>query len=545
MSKYTLTVVDTSGIQNYVFGTNNLKQIVGASYLVDCATHAWAIEAIPCTHNVNTKNEKIEDKRIEKKEVEAEVVYAGGGNTVILFSDLADAKEFTRQLSRKVLLEAPGLNIVVVHHEFDWDTQTLGGAQGMVQAAMSSLAERKANPPPNLPYTGLGVTVECPFTGKPAVEIVDNVPYSAEALAKLKAEPKAFDRMKNLIQFKGFDQPPRDFDQLGQSPGEKSYIAVIHTDGNRMGERVAEISNRHDNAGEGNRAYITAMRAFSVSVQEAATRALQSTVDLLIDNIDSITQSIKDVIKITGKRLPFRPIVFGGDDVTFVCDGRIGLDLTAHYLAHFSNQKLSDEENAHCRAGVAVVHTHFPFSRAYAFAEELCQSSKAMIKAHQPVSMAEPVGKTKPVGMTAMDWHFATSGIIHSLEETRETEYLTSSGCLLMRPVALSQEVKTWRTWHNFQRAATEFQSGKAWVDAHNKVKSLRKALRSGENSVKNFLALYKSADKELALPEMDQWDKEKYTAWAPDGKGGCHCGYFDAVEAVDHYLPLIGVGKL
>jgi hypothetical protein len=25
--------------------------------------------------------------------------------------------------------------------------------------------------------------------------------------------------------------------------------------------------------------------------------------------------------------LPFRPIVFGGDDVTFICDGRLGLSL--------------------------------------------------------------------------------------------------------------------------------------------------------------------------------------------------------------------------
>ncbi len=34
MAKYTLTVVDTTGIQPYLFGTNSLRQNAGASYLV-------------------------------------------------------------------------------------------------------------------------------------------------------------------------------------------------------------------------------------------------------------------------------------------------------------------------------------------------------------------------------------------------------------------------------------------------------------------------------------------------------------------------------
>ena len=32
---------------------------------------------------------------------------------------------------------------------------------------------------------------------------------------------------------------------------------------------------------------------------------------------------------------PLRPIVFGGDDLTFVCHGRIGLALAARYLQYF------------------------------------------------------------------------------------------------------------------------------------------------------------------------------------------------------------------
>lgn len=38
MPRLTVTAVDTTGIQNYIFGSNVLKHNVGASYLVRFAT---------------------------------------------------------------------------------------------------------------------------------------------------------------------------------------------------------------------------------------------------------------------------------------------------------------------------------------------------------------------------------------------------------------------------------------------------------------------------------------------------------------------------
>ena len=56
MNRYTLTVVDTTGIQDYIFGTNQLKQNVGASYLVDCATRKWVVESLPEPNNLRVKD---------------------------------------------------------------------------------------------------------------------------------------------------------------------------------------------------------------------------------------------------------------------------------------------------------------------------------------------------------------------------------------------------------------------------------------------------------------------------------------------------------
>ncbi|RIK33022.1 MAG: hypothetical protein DCC57_25415 [Chloroflexi bacterium] len=43
---YTLTVVDLSGIQDYVFGSNRLAENVGASALVEQATHQWPLKLV-------------------------------------------------------------------------------------------------------------------------------------------------------------------------------------------------------------------------------------------------------------------------------------------------------------------------------------------------------------------------------------------------------------------------------------------------------------------------------------------------------------------
>lgn len=517
MTDYVLTILDTTGIQNYVFGTNNLKQITGASHLVNCATCDWAVAALPERNNVMGLDEKEPFKalRIEKDGLAAEVVYAGGGNIVILFADRAEAENFTRSLTRRLVQDAPGLRVVAAHQEFDWQTQALGGKAGVLQGLLQTLAQKKASPPVSAVMPGLGVTVQCAFTGGPAVGLdSDQRPVSADAMAKLESEPAALKRLKTLIDFGKYPDPPRNFDELGGSKGEKSYLAVVHSDGNGMGKRVEAIRDQYSAAGDGNRAYIEALRAFSLSVQRAALYALQKTVDQLAAEVDEDSQKIRDVVPLYRRQLPFRPIVFGGDDVTFVCDGRLGLSLAQCYVQAYASQQLSDGQPAHCRAGVAIVHAHYPFARAYALAEELCASAKGYIRDGQ---------------FSAIDWHYATSGVIHGLKEIRAREYATAEGSLQMRPLRVTAEEADWRTWGNFVRSATEFQSG-AWAGKHNKVKALREALRGGETSTANFLKLNSLS----ALPPLERIPPQHGTAWWERT-----CGYFDAVEVVDLFVPL------
>src|SRR5947209_4663581 len=131
-----LVFVDTIQIQPYIFGSNRLRENVGASYLVDAATRNWAFEAVkeavkdpaPGKTNIGPGNKLIDDApdaRIENGGLNAEVLYAGGGNFVVLFDDENKARKFNYKLSRRALEEAPGLQLVIAQQEINWHKHVL------------------------------------------------------------------------------------------------------------------------------------------------------------------------------------------------------------------------------------------------------------------------------------------------------------------------------------------------------------------------------------------------------------------------------------
>lgn len=531
MQTYTLLVLDTSGIQPYIFGANNLTQNVGASYLVDCVTGEWVTDTLNklnLSHNILKIDDELQpfdnNKKIESTTgLEIEVIYAGGGNILMLFASEAAATQFSRCHTRRVLKEAPGLQVNVVRTTFNWGNDALGGKTGTLEKLMTALGKRNTDPVVSSPQPGLGVTAACAFTGLPAIALdKDERLISSAANAKYIAAEKAHNRLKAKFEF-GDYVVPRDFEHLGGTAGESSFIAVVHADGNGMGKRIMKIRDNYPNAGDGNRAYIQALRAFSLSIRNASHKAMNETIRCLKESIGhnvltsdgGMTLGISGKVKLSIEKdkffFPMRPIVYGGDDVTFICDGRLGLSLAHHYLETFCKCSLSDGEPAHCRAGVAVVNTHFPFARAYQLAEDLCKSAKNFIK-------------EKKAKFTALDWHFAVNGLMKDLDTIRQEDYMNHQ--LLLRPVclegALADDVQSWDV---FVKGVLGFLQDEEWADSKNKVLTLREKLRQGPNSVQQFLEVNK-----LTLPDIG-------VSGADNGFKNGRCAYLDAIEAIDFFV--------
>jgi len=543
MTQFTLTLLDTTGIQDYIFASNRLQENIGASELVYRATTLWAFKALEETvgakHNILNGGSLDwgfdESQHIEEKDspLMAEVIQAAGGNTVILFRDDKQAHKFVEKLTFQILKAAPGLTVLAQHDNFDFDSACLPDA---LKTLHEKMQKHKLSRRGSSPMSGLGVTAICDSTGLPAVTTLggriivngkseplglkgedDSSLISAEAAAKRGWRKYANERLNSILKnaADGFTFP-YDLEKIGRNKGEESYVAVIHADGNRMGDRVRAIGDKVKTPKD-NRPFIEELRAFSKKIDNISQSALESVVGLVVQAVKH--EDIPFVEDEDGKYLPFRPLVFGGDDVTFVCSGLIGVSLAAAYIEAFEKAAQKYEvDDFHASAGISIVKMHYPFARAYKLAEELTASAKTLNRKPQD-------------DCSAIDWHFAQSGLSGSLEMIRRKEYTLEDkkSKLNLRPLTLSVGVKSWRTVKGVMSTFN-----KDWAEQHNKVIALREVLRKGSgNFTRDYLQDFDLLKKKL--PAIEGMGEEIQTSgW---DKGVCY--YFDAIELLDHYVAL------
>lgn len=498
----TLVVIETSGIQDYIFGSNRLRENIGASYLVEQVTSTWLEQ-----YGI----QKLAEPTLDRTQLpQKQLLWSGGGNARILFATQTLAQNFIQKWSKKLLEEAPGVRATVV-------TQTWQAGTSLAETHRCAMEQMRQNKQAQLAPTtslGLGVNAVCQSTGLPAVGLSRDFdpkaptlyPVSHSTGKKLGSLDAANNKLKHTFKI---DDPrlvfPFDFDNLGRSEHEQSYIAVVHIDGNGMGQRFQDIANTNQNNDTG---YIHETRQLSELVEKASNNAIKACLEQLQRTIHQAVCHLDDNTMFDLAQsiyLPFRPIVYGGDDVTFVCDGRIGLVLAMTFLKAFHQYHPS----LYACAGVAIVKAHYPFARAYRLAEELCSSAKKMLN-----------GKEGSV----LDWHIAPTGITGDLETIRQREYSVKSGSLTTRPLMLEGTPDhSWRTWQTIESVIKNFRTNE-WQGKTNKIMHLREAVRGGPHKVTKFVGLYGE------LPD---------SAASKNGWIDHHCLYFDPIELLDFYYPL------
>ena len=399
MKKVGAVLLDTRGIQKYVFASNKMKTNIGASYLVD------TIFLTPVHQVLGEMNLKLPDsdwrvteelQMVHDETITAEIAYIGGGNMLLFFRTegnevLSVCREFVSRWSEKLLVYTPGLQTGAAVDVFDLDD-----FQNSLNHMYKMLKENQSNimPQVDLPYTGL--SLECDYNNKTAnvySQIVKRH-VSAEVDAKLRGAEYADDRLEerygSLLKHNGKNvQFADDLNLLGYKEGE-SYICVIHIDGNNMGVKFSHCRD------------IQERKKLSIKVAEAVQTAFseliqQIKIEFLEKSLYDKYLDMKKLRKENTITLPIRPIIIGGDDITFITPGRLGLQFADFFIRSANRQLLLTEEqrqyfescagkdgsqkvriNSHlsCCAGVAIVPEKYPFFRAYSLAEELCANAK-------------------------------------------------------------------------------------------------------------------------------------------------------------------------
>jgi len=131
-----LVVVDTAGIQSYIFGSNRLRENVGASHLVDAATGDWALDCLPEPNNVVDAKEGTLDSDVAIRDGAdgpvAEAIYAAGGNLVAVIRNEERARDYLANLSGADLAGAHGLRLALVRRPWNPEEETLAAALAAV-----------------------------------------------------------------------------------------------------------------------------------------------------------------------------------------------------------------------------------------------------------------------------------------------------------------------------------------------------------------------------------------------------------------------------
>ena len=513
MHQSILVLIETAGTQRFVFGSNDLRENLGASELVRLATGEWACkilnELVPKNNLAPDTWEILSEKHIEDGQIEAELIFSGGGSLAVLFTNEIDndkAQQFIYQISQKVLLDAPGLVLRAALVDFDFEEESLSEANNQVHRQI-----QESKPGHSGPLLGLGVTAADTSTGWPTIGTTNQgEPASAQRLAKLEAGEQATSRLRKtlaVVTDAGYEFTDQ-LDQLGGKPGDENYIAVVHIDGNGMAVRRSTFEGMYAGAGvKANRRYLEAIRQFSSRLTESASTSL----------VESIASMMAMVPRPEVKSIfPIRPIVFGGDDITLVCDGSYGVRLAVGYLQAFIQKELPDGESGYATAGVAIVKTHYPFERAYRLSEQLRNSSKERV--------VEVLNNKKG---TAVDWHIASGGLLGGLKEIRKREYMVPPGNLTARPLMVSNKDEQFRDWDTFVELWQDF-SRNDWRESRNKRAALRSVLREGPIAVEQFRHAYARDGSPLQLHTPGE------IGTGENGWIGDQCVHYDALEALE-----------
>ena len=515
-----IVVLGTASIQRYVFQSNRLKENIGASHLAKYWLDEGLLKAIKQanrTLDTNAWDKYKADPSMDPPEKpvdttkDVSLIYIGGGNAALLCKNRDIARQSIKAWSRKLLENAPGLRVAVGYADVK---DSLAKAY---RGALDDLASCEEALPFGAALYGLPIVRTCITTGLPASE-PSKEQYEANQWvsrsAARKREQVGSEHQPGAAQkaiacefgsvLKEGQHFAIELDKLGGSEGE-SHIAVVHADGNGMGKYLIEMENEE---GE-DKDFLHHIRAFSSSVSHLSQIALKKT----LQHLQGALPNLEDNLSLTKKIFPLRPIVYGGDDLTFVCDGRLGLDLAAFYLKEFSKGTIKvrgEDRPVDACAGVAIVPTKFPFARAYHFAEELCGLTKSYLR-------------EKKLTGSWLDFQIIQEGATRSISALRAAQYRSLEGQKLhQRPYQVSEK------WDVFVAILKEFQS-QQWP--RSRAKGLLQALTQGPTATERFIEGAQWRD--LKLPSSSVSD----TGWTGGNAPDRTTPYFDPLEALDFYL--------
>ncbi len=375
-----LAAFDTEHINRYVFGTNKLKEIRGASSLLDSLNRTIMSQVAQDYH--------------------AKKVYANGGAGQFLVATEQQAKEFGREVQRKYLDATGGgtsitfTSIELPEHIIDVGDENIAGEFELLQL---QLQEEKQHLPDVLalashPFMRLcdSCGIEYANAGPGSKDTARDAGEGDEQYCMSCGLKRARDsEVKNLLKRRetsksnlsgdylwsqiisrllavGYNLPqntqrPNDFNIFRNFRGAKDYLGIVYADANNMGRAIASC---HSLAARKEMAD-TVDNAIYTSVCTAIARHLK-----IADHLKPVEQQSDDL---EGDVFPFDILLMGGDDVYMVVPASVAVDVALTIAETFRHET---QEKHTLSVGVILAPIKYPFGVLREMAETTLSFAK-------------------------------------------------------------------------------------------------------------------------------------------------------------------------
>ncbi|WP_373549468.1 hypothetical protein [Haliscomenobacter sp.] len=407
-------------IQSFIFETSRLKEIVGASELVEQICKQKFIDAV----NATSSGYK-----------EANLLIGAAGKITYIFEHQQDCQVVLHTFQKSVLEEIPGLSFSQAVVKFNSTLQQDDFHELEKRLGLQRHRQRTQH------GLGLMISERSRRTGGAAFRIEkteDGTNYlDRRQHQKIKYhEESKHTLLEKMLGDTLVDQAAfaTEIEYLLEDQ-KQGWIAIVHADGNNLGTIIKQVRTELI-ANKGDLQDFS--RLFSKKLDEATIAAAQ---DAYKQTVDPVFQNETIFNAENGRTtyLPIRPVILGGDDLTVIIRGELALGFTEAFLKGFEHHtknkfaelatqfKLNNlGAGLSACAGIAYIKPKYPFHYGVNLADVLCKEAKERAKADATVRAKDFPGFTV---QSALMFHRVLSSFVEDdFEPLAERELNTNSG---------------------------------------------------------------------------------------------------------------------
>lgn len=381
MPRALLLILDTDRIQDFIFGTTRLKEMRGASALLDELNLIGMPRIITkrCgRHNLRNKSgggfeidETIPSTQLPQ--LDCWVVSFGGGSARILFPPenaglAADILAATESLyAQDTGYGATITGVIVTQNAAETPPAFMNRAEAALRVRKlnrSFCQQAFSNPY----FKTCDSSGKAPATQRASTPVIgDDRLISLATYKKLETTTSGYflkfaqhvrdNAPPNNLAKKDWDKsPPDSLTDIGDLSTPHGYIGLIYADGNRMGLRLQrDFSSFED------------ISKFSEKMKRATHEAL--------------FQTLQEVLDFNDDKFPFEIFLIGGDDILLAVPAQHAMNFAKTFVRRFNAETgyptPAGKTHVSVGVGVALAHANHPIRQLIELAEGLAKLGKA------------------------------------------------------------------------------------------------------------------------------------------------------------------------